>query len=323
MKFIDDKFIELKKQLAFNSSALVISIVSGLAPNWFHSDYFSGPEQFLFGTLVFTILILFDILCILALSTAHQIQASELWRMSGEGDYELANIRANYLQIAKQSYGEKDLFITYFKREFVELGRIIKEAAENGRLQVSKNHFTSADQVLAVLYGEDDPVWRCTWEIDVDERLFGDLPSRRYCEVSHKMLHQKAMKETRTVFILDDITLIKAPRIAKLLDFYQTNDGYDCRIMNRADYEALCLDNGIPSQSSDIGIYGSRLLFVTEQYGPPTIGVFTKDSESISRYRGFFDTIWDSHSVAVSNPSAAKKKVSLEELFQFDENPQI
>jgi hypothetical protein len=74
----------------------------------------------------------------------------------------------------------------------------------------------------------------------------------------------------------------------------------------------------MPSNYIDFGIYGDILLFLTEQYEPEIIGVFTKNRTQIQHYRHLFDSMWGS-AIARKNPSTAVERVTLEELYAFDE----
>ena len=69
----------------------------------------------------------------------------------------------------------------------------------------------------------------------------------------------------------------------------------------------------------DFGIYGEKLLFITSQYEPVTMGVFLKDEKQIDKYIRLFDTIWYSQSITKKNPSQNKKGITLQELFEFDD----
>ena len=134
-----------------------------------------------------------------------------------------------------------------------------------------------------------------------------------------KLLKQKKMKAVHAILVVDALETMKTPRMEKLLDFYKTNDGFQCRIIKRENYETLCADSDIALEYTDIGIFGRRLLFLTERYEPEIQGVFIRDQDKIAHYRDHFDKIWDSVSVSIKNPSEAVEQVSLEALFKFDE----
>jgi len=260
---------------------------------------------------------LLNVTWILAVVAAHQVRDWELWELRNKGDHELTNIRAYFSKLVNKSYGDKDLFITHFENKFAELEGEIREVEEKSELLVTEDHFLSAENVLAAIQGDPEPIYRFTWEIDENEELFKDLNHRLYFESSKKMLGLGSMKEVRAIIIVDNVALLNTPRVSKLLDFFQTNDGFDCKIVASADYTTLCEGNGIPAEYYEIGIFANRLLFLTMSY-EPTKGVFTKDTHKINRYKSLFDKVWDSVSLATRNPSKAHARVSLEELLTFD-----
>jgi hypothetical protein len=319
MAFIDDKFIERKQQLFFLSASIVISVLSGLAPDLLQTT-FTTADQVLLGAIVFTVFVLFDVLIVLAITAKNQVQAHELWKVREKGDALLSNIRACLEKLANQAYGDKerDLFVNHFHNRLAQIEGNVREVADKGELRVQEDHFCSAEQVLGTVTGDLDPVYRFTWELEDDEPLFADLNHRLYFEKSATMLRQRSMKEVRVIFVINDVSALKAVPVAKLMDFFNTNDGFDCRIVKSSDYEQLCKGNGIAPQFNEFGIFGSRLLFLTED-DQPTVGVFTKDRARIEKYTYFFDLIWETISVVKKNPSMATVRVPMAELFSMGE----
>ncbi|MGH9895969.1 MAG: hypothetical protein ACREA0_29075, partial [bacterium] len=113
-------------------------------------------------------------------------------------------------------------------------------------------------------------------------------------------------------------SLVDTPKISALFRYFASHRGFGCYHMKRADYAAISADNQIPANWLDFGIYGSRLLFLTEQYAPEIIGTFSKDTKRIEHYTRLFDSLWGSAAVARPNPANAKPVLTLEELFAAD-----
>src|SRR6266436_10287137 len=124
------------------------------------------------------------------------------------------------------------------------------------------------------------------------------------------VMHGK-LNGIRAMFVFDDLTICNSPRVKKLLDFFQTHKGLECRIVRKDDFEAISTSNGIPLNYIDFGIYGDRLLYRSEQYKPEIIGVFTKDPVLIRNYTGLFETIWDMPGIARNNPSRETSVVTI------------
>ena len=139
---------------------------------------------------------------------------------------------------------------------------------------------------------ESNPIWRTTWVLETDDKLFSDLASRRYFEQMMKLLESQQVKEIRHNICCWNLAVLPYPRISKILDFIKTNAGCACNIIKHDDYRKLCQDNDVGPQYIDVGIYGNSLLFLTEQYEPATVGVFTRDPDRIAHMQKHFDAIW-------------------------------
>lgn len=316
---IDEKFTERKTQLAFLLASFVLSILTALATNYFANTFTNG-EQMIFGSVVFAVFVLFDLLIVASIEAGHQVKEYHAWRIKSTYDSRLLSIRSSLFQIADSSYSDKDLFLSHFEKELEVIANSVSEVAEKRELRVANDHFLSVERVLSSLIGDPDPVYRLTWELDLGEPLFADLNHRRYFEEAHRLVKTKAIREVRILLILSDEKVLAEQRVTALLDFVQSTDGFDCRLVPEEDYKVLCDGNGLSCEFQEIGIFGSRLLFLTEEYGPDnkTVGVFTKEQSRIDRYKSLFDSVWNSQGISTENPSTSQKKLSLHELFKCD-----
>jgi hypothetical protein len=278
----------------------------------------STPEKIVIGGLFFCAPILIRIFWLASKVAARVEHEEKLWDLCEDCDTQLHNIRSCFVQIIRERYGPNDLFVTHFQKELDELAKKIKEVAERRQLRVRADHFLNVDNVLDAFQGARDRIWRYAWPIDGDHKLFDDLAWKRYFEKTTKMAKQREIKEIRTVLVLDDAKLFDSPRVQKLFDFFHTNEGFDCYTISAGDFRAICSDTGLSPNYIDFGIYGDILLFLTEQYEPDIVGVFSKDQATIKRYSHLFDSIWES-AIARKNPSRTLEHVTLEELYAFDE----
>lgn len=313
---------ELKKQIIVLVISLAVSIFLSFVPAWTGIEL-TLYEQILFSISLFIVFLLLDILWIVAHRLNQLSREAELWLLRNNGDWELSNIRTSFAKIVQDSYGKRDLFVAHFMKEFQRLSNKIKDVTEKQELRVAADHFLSVENVLDAFSGEDERIWRYTWPLSAGEKLFDELPWRRYFEATSKMLNEKKIECSRSILILDNLALIKDSRIEKLMNFFHSNQKMDCRLISYDVYQKICFDNGLPSHYNDFGIYGRRLLFRTEQYKPEIIGTFSKDINLISNYVNLFDAMWTSDSITRKNPSTVTEIVTLEDLFKFDDEHPI
>jgi hypothetical protein len=308
---------ETQKQVTVLLLSLTVSILLGFVPDWTGVP-FSTPEQVLLSVGLFIAFLLLDILWLIALIVGKQAKEQTLWRLRAPGDQDLHNIRASFAQIVQRSYGEDDLFVTYFQKEFQKLDWQIRDAAEKQELRVISDYYLNAHSVFEAFLGEDNPVLRYTWPIQLNEKLFSEHAWMRFFEITVNLVEQKKIRWIRVILILEQLSIVHSSRTRKLFDFFHTNTHFDCRYILQEVFQTLCAESAIPPTYLDFGVYGTQMLFRSEQYRPEYIGVFTKDTNLIRMYTKLFDTLWESVGVARRNPSTAVQPVTLDELITFD-----
>ncbi len=213
---------DTSKQIIFLVLSLVLSIVVGFVPSW-TKVVLTVNEQMLLTIALFTVFLLVDILWVVANRLNHLKQEYELWRLRESGDWDLNNIRSSFFKIVQNSYGKKDLFVAHFIKEFQRLSHNIQDVADKQELRVAAYHFLSVDNVLDAFGSDDERIWRYTWPLTSNEKLFEELPWKRYFENTARMVQEKRINNIRAILILDNIDLIADARIRKLLDYFQTN----------------------------------------------------------------------------------------------------
>lgn len=308
---------EIKKQLIVLLLSLLLSVLTVVIPDWAKLNFNKADEIFL-GVMLFISFLLIDVFWMVTKYADREKKEEQKAVLRDHFDKTLASIRTCFSHISGVSYGTKDLFVTHFVKQVHDLELKIREVAERQELRLRADHFLNLDNVLDAFQGDPDRIWRYTWLIDSKHRLF-DHNWKRYFDRTASMLEKGEIKQARSLLVLDDMKLLTSPRVAKLLDFYHTHKGMECWVISRSDYLEICADSGVPASYLDFGIYGTRLLFLTEQYEPEIIGVFTKEPKAVEHYRLFFDSMWGTPSVAKRNPSGATGAVSLEDVFALDE----
>jgi hypothetical protein len=309
-----------KWQIAILGAAALVSAIIGYLSGIADSS-FSWADRLIVGLIVFVVFELLDLLMVTASRDAKETKQVRLWELGDKGDVILSNIRTRFHEVVRQSYGPRDLFVGHFIHEFERLLRIGGEAADRQELRVRAEHLLNVDNVLDAFEGEADRVFRYTWRLDEGTRLFDlDLAWARYFEKTGEMAACSELKEIRALLIVEDPSAIHSPRILKLLDAFATNSGMKCRLVSEGDYEKVYADSDLSRDCVDFGIYGDKLLFLSDQYDPDVTGIFTKQLETISRYKKMFDSLWTANSISSANPSTCGTKVTLAELFAFDKD---
>ena len=310
---------DINKQLLFLAISLVGTFLIGFVPAGINITFSTFQNNALrAGFLI--ILLLGDILWVTTKIAAQRTKEVDIWELRNEGEKELENIRASFCNIIHNSYASKDIFVAHFINEFQRLARKISGVADKKELRVVANYFLNFENIIYAFSGEEERIWRYTWALSPGELLFGDLQWRHYFETTAKMV-PKEIKAIKSILILDNSDMINSPRIKKLMDYFKTHKGMDCHFIIEEQYSKLSKDSGISQLYNDFGIYGRTLLFLNEQYEPENIGVFTKDHNLIDNYHKFFETMWNAQSLTTVNPSLAKRMVTLEELFEIDNQP--
>lgn len=288
------------------------------AAKWGHDLSFG--EKFISTVLIFTAWNVLELLLAVGDMAARGADESRLWVVRNDCDSRLQNIRTMFAHLVEKKYSENDLFVNHFIRHFQELEQTIHRAAERDELLVLSHHFESVDSVLSAFSGEAQPVLRYTWVIESGERLFPDAdePGKKYFHLVDQMVRKKHIKTVQALLIVDSLSVLMNSRVAKLLDFYKTTKGFECRIILRDQYERVRSDSQIPNDYVDFGIYGKRLMFLTEKYEPYTMGMFVKNAAQVDRYTAFFSQLWGAQA-GRANPSSAQQRVTCQALLEFDE----
>ena len=234
-----------------------------------------------------------------------------------EADQLLLTIHDAFGKIAKGDLGKTDVFVSHLLNQMGHLAAIATEAASKGVLRVTEHQFANA-RFLLDAFGSSERVMRYTWVINPAERLFGDDHWRRHFELKSSLAMSRAIKEIRTVLLIQHRDHLAASNVQKLLEFFATQDGLSAKIVLNADYAVFAADHAVPASCIEFGIYGDRLLYQADAYLPVSVGSWSKDAVEIQRYGRFFDALWNTHTIAANNPAPPSLKVGLAQLMAAD-----
>ena len=118
------------------------------------------------------------------------------------------------------------------------------------------------------------------------------------------------------ILIYDDKKLLDRSDVKKLLNFFSAEEGYTCKVALLNDFKTVCESNGVSSQFVDFGIYGPKMLYITEQYLPIHKGTYYKDETRVRHYTRLFDEVWNSDVITKANPSNNTTHVELAEIIR-------
>lgn len=248
--------------------------------------------------------------------TRQKLEDEKFMDNISEYSHLLHDINKFYYDISKDSHGDKDLFVTYAKKEIEKLHNVLSTAANQKEFSISSDYFINADGVFDAFSQSSDKILKMTFPVmTADGALFISKADVHFFEVLKAKVKSNIVKSVNVLVILDDKTLLERADVKKLLDFFSAECNYNCKIVYKSDFEIICDTNGVSSQYIDFGIYGPKMLYITEQYVPVHKGTYYKDETKIKHYQCLFDEVWYSDSIAFQNPSTNKNSVELTELI--------
>ncbi len=228
----------------------------------------------------------------------------------------LHDINRFYYSINKESHGDNDLFVTYAKKEIEKLHSVLSKAANQKEFSISSDYIINAGGVFDAFSQTSVHILKMTFPIMVaDGAIFTSQADIHFFEVLKEKVDRKELDGVKVIMVLETQELLQRDDVKKLLDFFKTTPKYNCKIAIQSDFMAICDTNGVSSQFIDFGIYGPKMLYITEQYVPIHKGTYYKDETKVKHYHRLFDEVWDSDAITQPNPSDGKTKVELSSLI--------
>lgn len=304
------------RQLALLVLKTLVSIVVAVSAPYFGFSI-SPQDKLVIALLIFACWTLLEILVTLRSMRATNDRALVLWQIEDNFDKTLANIRSSFQHLVRHGYGVKDLFADYFSSTLHDIEKSIKNASETRRLPLRNYHFRSIENVLAAFEGSPVKSFMELWVLENNEAVFDNELSREYFTQIAIMARKGHLKNVRTIFLYADQSDLEREDFKRLLTFYASWRGFDCRLVKKATCDSLMRDENIYGTCIDFGIYGDRYLFRTERYKPEVVGVFVRDPQEIRQYTRFFENLWASAG-AIKNPQRSSSNASLEEIVGED-----
>lgn len=230
----------------------------------------------------------------------------------------LYDINRDFYIVSKDSHGPHDLFVTYAKKEIEKLNSILSKAANQKEFSISSDYIVNANGVFdAFSQVTGKKVLKMTFPIwKEDNAIFTSQADIHFFEVLKLKMDSKEVDGVEVILIYDDKKLLDRSDVKKLLNFFSAEEGYTCKVALLNDFKAVCESNGVSSQFVDFGIYGPKMLYITEQYLPIHKGTYYKDETRVRHYTRLFDEVWNSDVITKANPSNNTTHVELAEIIR-------
>lgn len=245
-----------------------------------------------------------------------QIEDEKFMDNISEYSHLLYDINRFYYGINLDSHGDNDLFVTYAKKEIEKLHSVLGKAANQKEFSISSDYIINAGGVFDSFSQTTEKVLKMTFPISESEStIFTSRADMHFFEVLKTKVLKKEVSLVKVIVILENNDMEIREDVKKLLDFFSATDNYSCKIAIKKDFEAVCDTNGVSSQYIDFGIYGPKMMYITEQYVPVHKGTYYKDETKIKQYHRLFDEVWKSDTITHPNSSQCKTSVDLSSLI--------
>lgn len=249
--------------------------------------------------------------------TKQQLEDEKFMDNISEYSHLLHDINRFFYFINKDSHGDNDLFVTYAKKEIDKLHSTLSKAANQKEFSISSDYIINASGVFDAFSQTSDKTLKMTFPIMVaDGALFTSQADVHFFEVLKDKVATNVVTQVNVIVIIETKDLESREDVKKLFDFFSAERKYSCKVAIKKDFETVCDTNGISSQFIDFGIYGPKMLFITEQYTPSHKGTYFKDETKVKHYHRLFDEVWGSDSITYPNPSQNTTSVPLSSLIQ-------
>jgi len=230
----------------------------------------------------------------------------------------LHEINNYYYEISRDSHGSNDLFVTYAKKEIEKLNNTLRVAANQKEFSISSDYILNAAGIFDAFLVSTEKTLRMTFPIlGTNEAVFLSSADSHFFEVLQKEVIDGALNLVQVIVIVKNENTFQKEEVKKLLDFFAAESKYECKLCKLDTFKSVCDTNGVQSQFVDFGIYGNKMLFVTEQYTPIHKGTYYKDSNRLRLYIKLFDEIWNSDVLVRQNTSINNTPIKIAELMTY------
>jgi hypothetical protein len=269
-------------------------------------------ESLVLGLLSFVIIEMVSLIYYSMFIAEKNYEHNEFMKNVTEYSIKLHDMNSSFYEICRDSHGENDLFVTYAKKELDVLYTTLRRAANQKEFTISSDYMINVSGVFVAFSQTTDKTLKMTFPIfSSDVAVFTSSAESHFFEVLHQMVERSEVDAVKVMVVLEDKKLLSKGFVQKLFDYYHAIPNYSCKYAFLSDFQNVCNSNGVSSQFIDFGIYGPKMLFVTEQYAPVHKGTYYKDESKIHHYARLFDETWNSDFITKANPSSNTTLVAL------------
>jgi hypothetical protein len=236
----------------------------------------------------------------------------DLRRLTGERaqeDRELGRVIARSADLKRISDGldqmcRRDpsrLLATLFEKSSHELGNRIIKSADTLELEISPR-LGDTRSMLGCMSGE---VCRFVHYLDNTMFLTDNLHSVQFWEDLHEELRARDVRRIERLLVLrqDESAArdqLQDESIRRLIGMHLTEKNYSCAVIDGKGYDELQLQHYPAGTRFDVGIYGDRFIYISEQIpaaephsaAADVVGRLVADPERIAQAVKFFEDCW-------------------------------
>lgn len=273
----------------------------------------SAGENLIFGASLYLCGSLLELIILVRKIDARERKSGENWELRSDVERVLHNLRHHYHEVSRGFYGPRDLYLDHIRERVQEVCDIVKRAAERKELAVTDYHFKTTELVLDAVEGDTQKILRYVWLL---EDPYFDEMWLHYLRQVDKLRRGGQLATVRALLVYREEGALAVADVKKICGFFAHDDLYECRCLNRDNYDRMLKDHHVnPNEYMDFGIYGTRYVYLTQQYEPETKGVFSKDPGVIEKYQVAFDNAFKAPSARVL-VAGEFEKVSLDDLLR-------
>lgn len=294
--------------------SIIIPLATGLLVDKNGNALLTPFEQFVLGALVFLTItsttIGYEINRILEIRNREH----EVAELHGTLETTLANIRASYLRITYAAASDVNLFAQYFERTLSIIADDIYHASTKGELRVDELTFGTTDLLLAIAGRKHYKMLRLVHCLDSRPNNFDFSTWARsyYQELTRLAAEEKVV--IQRLFVYGEESELNDPLARRLLAFHATNKGYDYRLIQRDDWEAIVRGLKLPEAHNEFGIWGDSLIYMAIRSSLQHMeGTYTAQARTIARFKEVFDAAWRLSSADQQYKTAPR--ITVDELF--------
>lgn len=271
---------------------VIVGVVTPLVINVFDASALSISDEIQLGVMLFCSGALLESLYFLAALRERAVREDKLWDVHEPLDSRLASIRKSLRTLESGVDPHSDIFLKYFHRKIHEVEGDVRQTANTRELRVDSGNLDLSEPLLRSLTGLPTDIIRIVHLLSQNDDLFNPHEAQWFSTVLRAVESRKVI-EVRRILVSESPAEETEEGTQRLLRFHGHTPDYDYRLMSAAYFRRLTRSFRLQGEFVDFGLYGERYLFRGVVYQPDDfVGVYSRDTTVIERYKNFFDSCW-------------------------------